>query len=207
MLAVQVGRRMAVIRVRSGDLLVHSPAPLEPELREELDQLGRVRYVVPASALHGHLYMEQYAAAYPDAELFAAPGLERRRPDLRFARQLGEDPEPGWRGEVDQAVLRGHRLLTEVLFLHRDSGSLIVGDACWNVTARMPFSARLWAGWRRGAHPTPVFRLGLRDRAAARASVERVLEWDFDRIVIGHGELVETGGREAFRAAYRWLLD
>lgn len=197
---------MAVLRLADDALMVHSPAALTSAVRAQLDGLGRVRYVVPASALHGHLNMEQYADAYPDAELFAAPGLQRRRPDLHFAGELGDEPEPGWRGEVDQAVLRGHRLLSEVLFLHRESRSLLVGDACWNVTLRMAPSARLWAGWRLGVRPTPAFRLGFKDRAVARESLERVLAWDFDRIVIGHGELVESGGREAFAGAYRWIL-
>ena len=205
-LGVQVGRTMAVVRLGGSDLLVHSPAALDPELKGRLDELGRVRVVVPASALHGHLFMGEYAETYPDARLFAAPGLRKRRPDLRFAGDLGSRPEPLWAGHLDQTTFDGSRLLTEVVFFHAASRSLIVGDCCWNVTPRMARSARLWAGWRARVAPTPAFRLSIRDRAAARASVERILAWDFDRIVIGHGEPVESGGREAFRAAYDWLL-
>jgi hypothetical protein len=50
-----------------------------------------------------------------------------------------------------------------------------------------------------------MFRFGLRDKAAARRFLDRILGWDFDRIVVGHGELVETGGRDALRSAYAWL--
>ena len=28
----------------------------------------------------------------------------------------------------------------------------------------------------------------IRDRAAARSSLQRILEWDFDRVVVTHGE-------------------
>ena len=38
-----------------------------------------------------------------------------------------------------------------------------------------------------------------------KASIQQVLEWDFDRIIVGHGEVVETGGKEALRQAYAWL--
>jgi hypothetical protein len=69
----------------------------------------------------------------------------------------------------------------------------------------MPAGARLWAGWREGVRPTRAFRAAIRDRAAARRSIERILAWDFDRIAIGHGEMVESGGREALRDAYGWL--
>jgi hypothetical protein len=205
-LGVEVGRNMAVVRLGGGELLVHSPAPLGDELKRRLDALGHVRFVVPASALHGHVFMEQYAAAYPDVELFAAPGLRKRRTDLRFAGDLHDRPDPRWADELDQTTLDGHRFLTEVVFLHRASRTLIVGDCVWNVTPRMPKAARLWAGWRAGVHPTPFFRWTFRDRDAAQRSVLRILEWDFDRIVIGHGEPVESGGREAFRAGYAWLL-
>lgn len=204
-LGAEVGRRMAIVKLPDGSLLIHSPAPLDDQLRRALDGLGSVRFVVAASNLHGHLFMEQYADAYPEAELFAPPGLRERRKDLSFAGDLGDEPDRRWREHVDQALLRGHRMLNEILFLHRPSRTLIVGDACWNVTERMPFAARLWAGWKPGVRPTPAFRLGIRDRAAARASLGRVLGWDFDRILIGHGENVETGGREAFARAYAWL--
>ena len=206
-LGMAVGRRMAIVQLASGELLLHSPAMLTAELRRVLDAIGRVRFVVPASNIHGHLFMEQYRAAYPGVQLFAAPGLQRRRKDIDFDGELGDQPNVSWRADLDQALFRGHRLFNEVLFLHRQSRTLIVGDLCWNVTAQMRLAARLWAGWRTRVTPTPAFRIGIRDRAAARASIGRVLEWNFDRILIGHGEIVETNGKEHLRSAYDWLLE
>jgi hypothetical protein len=46
----------------------------------------------------------------------------------------------------------------------------------------------------------------MKDRAAARASIERILEWDFDRIVISHGEVTERDGKRQFQQAFAWLL-
>jgi glyoxylase-like metal-dependent hydrolase (beta-lactamase superfamily II) len=201
MLGVQAGRRMAVVRLASGELLVHSPAPLDERLRAALERLGGVRFVVAASWLHGHLHMGDYARA----ELFAPPGLAARRPDLSFAGELGDRPDERWAADLDQALFRGQRVPPEVVFLHRPSRTLIVGDLVWNVTSRMPLSARVWAGRRPGVRPTPAFRLAVRDRAAARASLDRILAWDFDRILIGHGEVLESGGRAALERAYAWL--
>ena len=45
----------------------------------------------------------------------------------------------------------------------------------------------------------------IRHRAAARASVERVLAWDFDRVTVTHGEVLERGGRDAVRAGFAFL--
>ena len=48
-------------------------------------------------------------------------------------------------------------------------------------------------------------RLGIRDRRAARASVDKILQWDFDRIIVTHGDVLETGGHERFAAAFAFL--
>ena len=39
----------------------------------------------------------------------------------------------------------------------------------------------------------------IRDRAAARASLERILAWDFDRVIVAHGDVLERGGHDAAR--------
>jgi hypothetical protein len=207
---LEVGRRMNVVRLGSGDLMVHSPAPLDGPLRESLDRLGPVRFVVAPNCLHGHLWMEQYAAAYPDVELHGAPRLAKRRKDLALAGELGDEPDPRWAGDLDQALVRGHRAMPEVVFLHRASRSLIVGDLAMQFGPTASPLTRLMArlgGLYRRPRPTPAFRMLFRrrDRAATRASLERILGWDFDRIVVGHGDNVESGGREALREAYAWL--
>jgi hypothetical protein len=150
---------------------------------------------VAPSAIHGHLDL----GAYPDAQLWGGPGLARRRPDLSLAGELGD--EPVWPDVLDQALLPQRPYGGEVVFCHRPSGSLIVGDAVWNVTRDQPLRSRLWAGGL-GVHPTPAFRLALRD---ARAAVERILSWEFDRIVVGHGPDVDTGGHDVFARAYAFL--
>ncbi len=54
--------------------------------------------------------------------------------------------------------------------------------------------------------PSILERLLIRDRTAARKSLERILEWDFDRVIVAHGEVRENAGREGLRAGYAWLL-
>jgi hypothetical protein len=208
-LGIEVGRRMTVVRLGSGGLWLHSPAPLTDELRSWLDSLAEPRFVVPASALHGHLFMGQYRDAYPGVELFAAPRLDRRRKDLGFDALLGSITDPRWSDDLDQAVFLGH-LLPEVIFLHRASRTLIVGDLLvFEISPTRPLATRL--AWRLegvyGSLGTPrSLRLATRNRRAARRSVERILEWDFDRIIVGHGEILETGGRAAFERAMSWLF-
>lgn len=207
-LGFQAGRRMVVIRLQDGGLLIHSPARLSARLRAELDQLGEVRFVVPASALHGHLYMEQYRDAYPRVRLFAAPGLDRRRKDLRFHGVLSGVPEPEWRDDLDQMAFEGWPRLHEFQFFHVKTRTLIAGDLCCNFGSLM---MRVVAQGRirpRLGPPTECRILGIlfRDRRAVRDSLERILEWDFDRILPGHGEVVHSDGRHAFEKSFAALL-
>jgi hypothetical protein len=52
-----------------------------------------------------------------------------------------------------------------------------------------------------------LYRPAVTDRRRMRASIERILEWDFDQIVVGHGALVKTDGKEIFLVAFRWLYE
>ena len=194
------GRTMNVVRLADGGLFVHSPAPLEEPLRTALDALGEVRFVAAPSAIHGHLWMEQYRDAYPGVELLAGPGLRRRRKDLTFAADLGERPDERWADVLDQAPFRGNPLLPEIEFLHRPSRTLIAGDLAMNLGPGDVLALRVAARAVRmygRLRPGPVFRLLTVRRAAARADMRRILSWDFDRVIPGHGAIVETGGYAA----------
>lgn len=51
-----------------------------------------------------------------------------------------------------------------------------------------------------------LYRPAVTDRQRLRMSIERILDWNFDQIIVGHGAVVEKGGKEVFREAFRWLL-
>ncbi|WP_293028492.1 DUF4336 domain-containing protein [Natronococcus sp.] len=206
---VELGRIMTVVELSSGGLFVQSPAELTPDLRAALEKLGDVRFVAPASKLHGHLYMEQYREAFPDAELLAAPGLAARRPDLRFDGLLGDTPDPRWSADIDQVAVDGHRWLTEVAYYHRSSGTVILGDVGFHVGPSSPLKTRLVARLLRiycRVGPPIEFRLTIANEETFRRSIRDVLAWEFDRLIPGHGEIVETGGKEAVAEGFDWIL-
>lgn len=205
---LQVGTRMTVIRLRDGRLWLHSPVLLDAALRRELDALGPVSYAVAPNRVH-HLYAGKLAESYPGVRLWVAPGLDRKRPDLAFEAVLGDVAPEGWRGEVEQVFFRGRPYENEVTFFHRASRTLILCDLAFNFGPRAALSTRLFMKLLRSyGHlgPSKLDPLLIRDRGAARESLQRILAWDFDRVIVAHGEILETGGHETLRRGYAWLL-
>jgi len=207
-LGADVGARMSVIRLREGELFLHSPISLSSELRGELEALGTVRFAVAPNRFH-HLFIGEYAAAYPKLELFAAPGLETKRRDVVWHGVLGDEAPSGWAGQLDQLFFRGFPLANEVVFLHPPSRTLLITDLAFNIREDSPpatrFAYKLLGAYGRFG-PSLLERVLIRDRPAARASLEGILGWDFDRVIMAHGRVLAGGGREALRAGYAWLL-
>jgi hypothetical protein len=200
---------MTVIRLADGSLLLHSPVSLDPELRAALDARGSVRFAVAPNRVH-HLYAGEVARAYPQARLWVGPGLEEKRPDLEINGVLDDEAPPEWRGQVEQTFFRGRPYENEVVFLHRASRTLILCDLAFNFGSQLPPATRLVArllGSYRRFGPSRLDPLLIRDRGEARRSLERILAWDFDRVVLAHGDVFESGGRAALRDGYAWLLE
>jgi len=203
-----VGTRMSVIRLAGGGLLLHSPIALDPYVRRELDALGPVRFVVAPNRVH-HLYAGAVAKSYPDSRLWIGPGLEVKRPDLAYVAILGDEAPPEWRGQVDQVFFRGRPYENEVVFFHRASRTLIMCDLAFNFGPSAPLTTRIWMRLMLSYGtfgPSKLDPLLIRDRPAARASLEKILAWDFDRVIVAHGDVLERGGRALLRDGYAWLL-
>ena len=206
-LALEVGARMTVVRLASG-LFVHSPIAATAELVREVQSLGSVTSIIAPNRFH-HLFVGQWQRAFPGASVFVAPGLEQKRPDLKIAGVLGDAPEPRWADSIDQVVLRGIPFTNEVVFFHRPSATLLASDLAFNIGPGSPRLTRI-AFRMSGAYgrlsPTVLERLLVRDRAAFRRSLTRILEWPFERVVVAHGEPCETSCKDELARGYSWVL-
>ena len=204
-----VGAWMTVLRLENGDLVVHSPVALKPELRAAVEQLGPVSHVIAPSGMH-YEHLAEWAEAYPAAARYGVPALpEKIRAAAGDVQTLTETPPPAWAGQLEQTLVRGSKLYDEAVFCHHASRTLVLTDLCFNVPESSSASTRLWAkalGVLGGLSSSRLFPLAIRDRAAARASIERILTWEFDRVTVSHGEPVLEHGKQEFRRAYAWLL-
>lgn len=201
--------RMTVIRLPDGGLFLHSPVRLDDGLRAELDALGTVRAVVAPNKAH-HLFIGDYRRPYPTARFYGALGLQTKRKDLTFFGMLGDEPMPEWRGSIEQHFFRGAPWLNEVVFFHPSSRSLLLTDLAFNVPAGkvwgVPLVYRLM-GAEGIFGPHRFIKWSIRDGNAALRSLRKILEWNFDRVIVTHGDIVETGGKPKMRKAFSFVLD
>lgn len=205
---IDIPTHMTVVRLAEGGLVVHSPFGLDPVMRRELAELGTVRHLVAPSSFH-YLYLAEHREAFPQAAIHLAPALLERRPVVGPGAVLSDEPPAAWAGQLDQAVLGPSRGVSEVAFLHRPTRTLILTDVAFNMqTASRRIERWYWqfsGVWQRFGPTHLVRRVLLRDAVVARAFVARVLAWDFDRIVVSHGDVVERDGHAIFRSAFaRW---
>ena len=203
---IDVGCRMSCIRLREG-VALHSPIELQPQLQEAVARIGEVRWLIAPNRFH-HLFVSDWAQAHPDAEVFIAPGLRKKRADLAAATDLSETVTP-WGRDLATVRLRGAPAMDEFVFFHSPSATLVITDLAFHFGAEAPWATRLMiriSGRLGELAPTRLERFLIKDRQAFRSSLERVLEWPFERVVVAHGTILESGGREALAKGYGWLL-
>ena len=203
---MEITSRMTIVRLTNGALFLHSPVALDADLQAELQQLGTVAFLIAPSLWHD-LFIKEYVVAYPEAQAWAAPGLLEARPDVAFHGTLEEDRAlvPG---EIEHVVVRGH-IAGEVAFWHVASKTLILADLAYNVREDCTAWERNWAQEQDGYGDFALMKYHrgyVTDPSATCASLRRILAWDFDRVIVGHGHVLERGGKQAFERIWSWFL-
>src|SRR5665213_186501 len=204
--------RSAIVRLENGDLWVWSPVKLTAELRAEVDRLGPVRHLVSPNKLH-HLYLPEWKAAYPGAQLWGPRSTIRKRPDLEFRGALRDDPPSEWLPDIDQAWFRGSFAMDEIVFLHRPSATVIVADLIQTFSDRFlrnhwgwfAFLARLDGLTQDKACAPLEWRLSFINRAPARRARDKILNWNCQRVIVAHGEWPHANGKAFLARSFRWL--
>lgn len=205
---MRIGHRMTVARLRDDTLWLHSPVAHTPELAAALAALGPVRHIVAPNTMHD-TYLEGWFAAYPQARFYGPKGMSKTRPDLRFTDTLADAAPTEWSGMFDLYRIRGMPRLNEVAFLHRPSRTLILTDLVFNICDKdMPFLSRVLLQLNDcycKLGPSRLLKSTIKDRDAVRESLDRIFEWDFDRVIVSHGDNLAAGGNAKLRAAFAFL--
>ncbi|MBL1140519.1 MAG: DUF4336 domain-containing protein [Proteobacteria bacterium] len=201
--------RMAVVRLSNDTVWVWSPIRLTEELASAVEEIGKVHYIVSPNKLH-HLFLSEWVERWPDARLYAPPGLARRKPSLHFYAELNDKPEGEWSQDIDQVIFHGSFAMEEVVFFHRLSKTVVICDLIQR------HSILAMSGWKGmlmrldglvGEHgSTPrEWRASFLKRGSARAARDKLLEWKPERMLIAHGECAQTEASSIIENALSWI--
>ena len=159
--SIDVGCRMTVIYLPStNELFVHSPVMIDDRLKAILPTLGggtaaaEVRHIVSPNYEHVK-FAKYWNQQYPDANMWACPGLSSREASTNWTGEITEGIRP-WRFETSTATpnlpsgfwdvkeiqplhlnfevnpFTGRPFFNEVIFYHTPSKTLLVTDFFWN---------------------------------------------------------------------------
>ncbi len=205
--------RMTIIRLTSGDLFVHSPIALNETLRQEIDTLGSVTHLVSPNKIH-YWWIGEWGKVYPEATKWASPGshLPAEMQGWRFDRDLTNQPDNAWRQDIEQLIVKGSRVLEEVVFFHKSSRTLILADLIENFESHKLNSPLLRFLMKLAGNLDPDGKLPIdlqlsywgRHDALCKA-VETMLNWKPEKIILSHGRWYEANGTAELKRAFRWV--
>ncbi len=203
MLGFEVGRRVTVLRLTSRRLVIHSTASFSPEEVREICALGDPGWLLEATRAHDTFALAG-RQAFPEATYLVPPGF----PKANALRTQPLLPAPAeWGNEVMVREICGMPWVREHAVFHPATRTLIVADLLFDLRG-----SRSWLTHFVGRHlmrlpdlagMSLLYRLMIRDREAFRRSMSEILEWDFERIILGHGQIIERDGRGRLRSALR----
>ncbi|KAG8525851.1 uncharacterized protein KY384_000611 [Bacidia gigantensis] len=228
------GRIKLSVKLQSGALAVFSPTALTPEVRSTVESLGnKVSYIAALDFEH-HIYLGDWAKAYPNAKLMGVEGLPEKReknPETKgnifkyvWTNQNKDHlkVDEDFDKEFDYEYVGSHAN-KELVFLHKPDRTLIEADMMFNLPAYEQHSkdkenaesgilTKLFTGFQ-NTKGTALWQkrflwyvASSANRPDFNTSVHKINGWNFDRIIPCHGDVIETGGKGIFQKLFAWHL-
>ncbi len=212
---LSVGARMTVIRLTNRELAVISPIQVNSAIALELDNLGTVSHIIAPNLYH-YLFASDFKALYPKATFWATPALKVKKPELPIDRTIDSDADSFLRDlqyvlfdGLKTIDFNGFNLLNELVFFHPKSRTLILTDTAFNFDDSFPlitqFAARVIGGYK-SLSPSLLEKVASKEKAKVKLAVQKILDWNFERVIMAHGSIIENQGKQKFKAGYESFL-
>jgi hypothetical protein len=201
LLGANFGRMVTIVRLGSGKLVIHSSGPFTPADVAGIFRLGQPSWLLEAMLQHD-TFAQQGRRAFPKIPFLAPEGFSEV---VGFPTQPLVPAPAEWRDELKVLPIEGNPSMQEHAVLHIPSRTLIVADLLFNfgpeISAWTRFLVILGVGFQHHPGMSRRFRMAIKDQVAFQRSVKTLMTWEFDRIIVGHGEILETDGKRLLTEA------
>jgi len=189
-------RCVTLLRLADGRVAIHSSAPFTAEDVAAIRRFGVPSWLVEATLMHD-TFARLVSAVFPDLPYLAPEGFTK--PSGVPTQPLCPPPSD-WAGEIEVLKVEGLRKINEHALFHRASRTLVLADLLFH----FPTDSRGWPRFfarhimrlPRLSGISAFFRLMIRDRKAFALSMKKMLDWDFEHIVVGHGEPIQNDAKK-----------
>lgn len=191
--------RTVVINIGDKIVLISPGSKLS---EDQLKSLIRVDDIIAPNLLHCG-GVQKAAAIFPHAKLWGVQGARKLKPEIPWTDEISQSNWP-YEKELSFVELKGLPRFNEVVFIHHDSRTLIVCDLFFNLLDAEGFGSwlilKLFGTYKKFGM-SRLFLKFLQDRDAFEESLRKVFSYNFENIVVSHGNLVLGDGKSIFERA------
>lgn len=202
-LGADLRRNVTLLRLSSGELVIHSTGPFSEEDVSAIHALGHPGWLVEGMLAHD-TFAKEGRSAFPDIPYLAPPGFSE---ETGIATGSLDQPPAAWGSDLQVKKVEGVPAYQEYVFYHALSRTLIVCDLVFNFGDHEPLWTelllRVAIGNEHGPGMSRPFKAAVKDEEAFKRSLDAIFAWDFDRVIVGHGDVIETDGKAKIRAALK----
>jgi len=207
LMGADLGNRMTVIELNDNKLVLHSPHAYDQKTQELLDKIGTVQYIITPNRFHG-LFANDWMTQYPSAEHYAVSEVrETFNEQPTILNDLDFSP---WAPQLLMQPMVGMDKLNEYVFFHPLSQTLILTDLCFNIQKPGSLWSKVFFRMNdsyKKFGPSRIMKSMISNGEQLGNTLRDILDWDFDRIILSHGDIVEIGGKEMLTKAFKTHLN
>ncbi len=193
--------RTTFVKCSAAGILISPGSSLDID---KLNGLSGVTDIVAPNLFHCAGIMRSLTV-FPQATVWGPVGAKKLKPDIPWSKELSLGAWP-YQDELSMVILSGIPSLNEAIFYHSESRSLILTDLCFNLSNPSGFGAWLilnLAGTYKKCAVSRLFLREVKDRTSFKNSIVEFLKYDFDNVILAHGDNLIGNGKARLVEALR----
>lgn len=191
--------RSVLVPVKTGSVLISPGSQLKIE---QLKSLKSVTDIVAPNLFHC-AGVPKAISVFPNAKVWGVSGTKVLKPDILWTAEISVNSWP-YQSELFVLPIRGMPKINEVVFIHKQSKTLIVTDLCFNLMEAKGIGAWIILnlfGTHKQFGVSRFFIKYIEEQQDFEFSIKELFSFDFENIVVAHGGAVQGGAKKILKAA------